>query len=142
MPSSDRVMWKLIKPEDVCVHYDLYKKMLLKAERHLDDRYTADDIIELVERGEMYLWAVWADGSLRAIVITILTDYPRNRVAEIFLVVGKHYESFKALYDIIYEWAKAHGCDSLEAECRKGWLLTDTQGLKDSGKVMMRQDIN
>ena len=50
------------------------------------DLYSTDDILDLINKGEMQCWAV-IDGIPIAAIVTQIIQYPRNCVFDVYLVV-------------------------------------------------------
>lgn len=88
---------------------------LARALRMQGDLYGLEDILEMVDSGDLQSFA---DGDTWA--ITSITDYPRRRVMDLLIVVGDLQRAL-SLGDRIVDFARAQGCTLLRADGREGW---------------------
>ena len=86
---------------------------------HVLDRmggvYTASDLIERVNRGDMQCFV---DGD--TIGITEVTQFPQRRVVDILCVVGDLLPAL-GIHDQIIEFAKQQKATLIRAQARPGW---------------------
>lgn len=93
-----------------------YLKKLARVLNRAGDLYTLEDILGLVEKGEMQSWAegdTWA--------LTRLAVYPRATVVEVLAVVGALNEA-RVLHDRILVFAANAGARVIQAYGRFGWM--------------------
>lgn len=91
-------------------------KALERAVKMQGDLFNFDDLMALIESGEMQSFAdndTWA--------ITSITEYPRRKVLDLLLVVGKLKPALE-LENRIIEFARSNGVTMMRASGRVGWL--------------------
>lgn len=103
-----------------------------------DGKYSASDIRTALICREMQLW-VYAGEKIEAVAVTQLQVFPKKRVCFFVIVAGRHARNWLSEEKLILNWAKAHGCNSIEAFARPGWtkLVKDYQPIH----VVLRKKI-
>jgi hypothetical protein len=74
-----------------------------------------EDVVALVAAGKLQFW----DGP-NSVVLTEVQQSPRKKILNVWLVAGKMAE-LRAMYPVIYAWAKAQGCQLVTHTGRPGW---------------------
>jgi hypothetical protein len=87
---------------------------------HAEGRYAAEDVLDALLKGQMQLWVATGNG-IEAILVTEIVDYPRQRRCNLFLSAGHALEACLDHLGEIEAWARARGCDAIEAGGRPGW---------------------
>lgn len=86
-------------------------------------RFSLDDIRGALALREMQLWlAIDMAYEIKGLAITEIRNYPRRKVCAVLILTGKDAREWFHHMDGIAAWAKAEGCQSLEAWARKGWV--------------------
>lgn len=90
-------------------------------------RYTPDAIKADIAARFKQLWIAHADGRVEAIAITSVLAYPLGKSVKVWLCTGTDRARWLDHVKTIEAWAKAQGCDRIEAVTRPGWekVLTD-----------------
>ena len=97
-----------------------------------DGKYRPNDVLARCRDGRAQLWVVWgADPSTSsgqahprvwAAIVTQVQRYPRRIEAEIWLVGGEDRRRWvPTALETLEIWARAQGCNSIEAAGRPGW---------------------
>lgn len=108
-------------------------------ERH-DRRYTVTSIMHALLMRDMQAWMVVKGQQDLACVITEIRRYPTgNKAGVIWGVAGQEMVDWVALDDVLADWARANGCQWLEADGRLGWERTmRKQGWKRTAVILER----
>ncbi len=77
--------------------------------------HTLNDVLEAIERGEM---VSFTEGDTWVVMQPM--DFPRKRVAQIFLVVGRGRELDK-VWQAVLCWAESNKVDEIWGWGRPGW---------------------
>lgn len=87
--------------------------------------HTFEDVAALVSAGHLTFWS-----APHSVCLTEVLQSPRKKVLNVWLVAGK-LDELKAMYPIIYQWAKeVQGCDLVTHTGRPGW---ERSFLKEEG---------
>ena len=94
-----------------------------------DGKYRPEDVAARCGDGRAQLWVAWggdpSTGSgprAHAAIVTQVHRFPRRTEAEIWLVGGAERKQWlAATLDALEAWARAQGCNSIEAAGRPGW---------------------
>ena len=107
---------------------------LLKALRGAGDCYTVGDIADGILRGNFQYWMRGESG-----IVTEVVSYPRKKVLNYFLVLGKLDECL-ALQPEIEAFAREHGCAGVTCAGRDGWLrVLPKHGWRSLWNVMVKE---
>ena len=87
--------------------------------------HTALDVMNRLLAGECDLW-VEGDGLL----VTKVEQWPQKRVMRFWIAAGK-LEDVLALEARVIESARAHGCDGMVIDGRKGWAKVLSDGWQE-----------
>lgn len=88
---------------------------------HAGGRYAAEDVLSALLKAQMQLWIAVGGDRIEAVLVTEIVDYPRQRRCNLFLGAGNALEACLAHLPAIEAWARAQGCDAIEAGGRPGW---------------------
>ena len=115
--------------------------LLDKGNEYFDGKFTNNDIRDMVLSGELQMWVVLYPDSdrVKSIISTMFVDYPARKVCCIFFAAGENPQDLARHEKYISKWAKEHGCKSMEALGRRGWIryLTDYK----HGRVVMIKEL-
>lgn len=92
-----------------------------RALSHAGGRYAPDDVLAALLRAQMQLWTAISENGIEAVLVTEIIDYPRRRRCNLFLSAGNALEACLEHLPAIEAWARAQGCDAIEASGRPGW---------------------
>lgn len=84
------------------------------------ERLTVDDLYQQLMERDCQLWLGWKDGIV-AVTVTSLVHYPRCLVCRLVIVTGTGYADWKRHLELLEDWARAQGCQLMEAIARPGW---------------------
>jgi hypothetical protein len=121
LPAAWPPLWRLLEP---AVRRSPDKPAAcVDTERWLLERLLAHDA---------QLWAVYADGTPLAAIVTEVQDSARQRRCLLWLIGGRQArdwaDSFLALVD---SWARSLGCSALWGSGRRGWArLVERRGFR------------
>jgi len=77
--------------------------------------YTADDILDACERGDMQLWCIG-----QSVLVTEVVAFPQARVVRSVAAAGRLRDILEIL-PVAESWAKDLGCRYAIAAGRRGW---------------------
>lgn len=113
-----------------------FQRQIEAALSHSGGTHTFEDVVERVEAGTLTYWP-----GMQSVMLTEIIDYPRQRYLHFFVAAGEMAE-LRAMYPIIMQWGKLHGCTKASLAGRKGWERTF---LADEGwaptLVIMERDL-
>lgn len=98
--------------------------------------HTVDDVLEMVERGELQLWQ--GDDS---IIVTQILTYPRLKELCFFLAAGRM-AGMKSMAPIILQWGRDQHCARAVFAGRPGWartFLTQEDGWRNPMQVFEKE---
>lgn len=103
---------------------------------------TLDNVYKAVLDGKMQLWVIFDEGIVVAACVTTILEFPSGKRAARTLLLGGEKPLLwgKILDDWLDEWAKLHGCHTLEAfvSTRMMEHLIKTRGYKHFYHVVGR----
>lgn len=95
-----------------------------------------DDVVRLVEEGDVQFWPGKA-----AAILTDIVDQPRKRILN-FWLAGGDIEELREMEKSICRWAKAVGCGGVTLHGRRGWdktFLTREAGYEPHWWVLAKE---
>ena len=95
--------------------------LISSALRYADRKYSSQDILLDLTKGDKQLWVVYTKTDIVGCVVTEILLYPQEKRLGIFIAAGRDFESWVHLRVDIYAWAKRYGCKTCEFYGRKGW---------------------
>lgn len=97
-----------------------FEKMLAEAEFYSEGELTADDLLDMGERGLMQFWIVGESPRIRAVLVTEMAVYPRMRALRIIALAGEGLNDWIQLEANLEIFARQQGCLRMEAFVRPG----------------------
>ncbi len=104
-----------------------------------DGNYDIYDVYKALVDGRMQLWTASAGGTVIAVMVSHIVDYPRKRVCALPWIGGQARARWWHFMPQVELWARAKGCVALEGWPRKGFtrFLTDWRTVY----TVMRKDL-
>lgn len=93
---------------------------IAKALARSSDRSGPEDFLADLLAGKKQLWIAASD-KVDAVIVTEVIQWPRRRALSIVLATGADAGRWVTLLPKLEEFAKAQGCDLIEAWARPGW---------------------
>ena len=100
--SSDS-LWEKVEP------------LVSSAMEYADGKMNAQDCYTGLKSGDFQLWLVPG-----GVWVTRIVEYPKSKRVEWIAAAGE-YQEWTDHLPLLFEWARAHGCDAAEIGGRKGW---------------------
>ena len=86
------------------------------------DRYTSDDILDLILHYDHALWVAFEGDKTLGVVVTSFLEYPRARYLNMLFCGGEDISRWKdPMLSLLRRWARDNGCDGIESTGRPGW---------------------
>lgn len=86
------------------------------------DRYTADDIFDLLMHYDHALWIAFDGDETVGAVVTSFLEYPRSRYLNMLFCGGEDIGKWKdPMLSLLRTWARDNGCSGIESTGRPGW---------------------
>lgn len=82
--------------------------------------HSPEDVLARIQGGQSQLWVVEKDMLIVGCAVTEVCSYPRSRTLQIWLLCGIDLEKWKPCIAQLETFAKAQGCDFIEATGRRG----------------------
>lgn len=141
MSLSDKATILPIQPEDVDHYLDFAIPCIQSALEHTDDETRLSDILSDIDNQAKQLWIIKDQGEYLAAIITeIYTTQSGFKIGEIFGAGGKNHEKWDHFVDVVGEWFKAQGCDTMQIIGRPGWKkLYEPRGFVHKYTVLRRK---
>ncbi len=95
--------------------------LLLEASSYADGKYDLEDVYNFIVHKDMQLWVMFNASGICGATVTQIIKYPRKKVLMLVFIAGEHADSWLNLIDGIKDFAKEHGCESIEGYGRPGW---------------------
>ena len=84
--------------------------------------FAHDDILQAALKQTMQVWVVVIDASIKAVIVTEILIHPKNKVLSIPYVAGGQMNQWlDKAWHLLKRYARAHNCNQITAEGRKGW---------------------
>lgn len=95
------------------------ERYIAKSKEH---RWNVDDLKAAVLDRDMQLWVIDESGEIETVVLTEITNYPRVRECNVFMISGKMTvrEDWRDVVEEVVEWAAENGCHYITSMARKG----------------------
>lgn len=103
---------------------------LEKAILHSDGKYKIEDIYTSLKERDMQLWVAFDNDGVCAICVTQLIKYPQKKVMYMLFIAGREAINWLHLTDDLAQFARDHGCESIEGYGRPGWEKILPEGFK------------
>jgi transposase len=94
--------------------------LLSQALEYSDGKYSLESIKQALINRDMQLW-LSIDGHIEACGVTQIVSYPCKKVCNFMFVAGRDMEKWLTFENDIKQWAREHGCQSIELYGRPGW---------------------
>jgi hypothetical protein len=102
-------------------HYAL--PYIKRALDHASGEVSPEDLQRGCESRDMQLWLVASGNRVVGAVTTEIVVYPRRKHCRVITLAGSGFADWIELCDnVLAQFAKAQGCDALEAHVRKGFV--------------------
>ena len=112
----------LIPPKEVHLLWNEVAPIIDKGLRGPDGT-VAEDFLEPLKKGSNILWIIVDGFDIESVVVGQFVDYPRKKALSIEVWATKSGHKFDEVYPLIEsikKFAKANGCEYIEATVRKG----------------------
>lgn len=104
-----------VQSEDIDRVWEKVAPLVDRAMEYADGKMETSDIYKGLKDKKMQLWIV--DGG---IWVTQIVNYPKSRRMEWMAAAGE-YKNWHENFPLLFDWARAQGCDAVEIGGRKGW---------------------
>lgn len=110
----------LVRPEDVNTYWNQIQQLVEDACQYNGGRYSSQDCLEELLEGKKQLWLIF-DGSIKAIVITVIIPFPQKKCCMIDICTGSGLSGWLELLVIIEQWAIENSCQHMFFVARPGF---------------------
>ena len=104
-----------IQSEDIDQVWEKIEPMVASAMEYADGKMDAEDVYTELKLKNLQLWLVPG-----GIWVTRIVKYHRSKRLEWIAAAGEYQEWTEHL-PLLFDWARAHGCDAAEIGGRPGW---------------------
>lgn len=111
----------LLRPDSVAIHAADIMPHFQKIADGSAGKWWPEDILQAVARGQIQCWVIMESEALFAVFLTRISFFPRRSVLECLACSGRGWKRWKHLLRDLEEWAKAQGCDGVEAIAVPKW---------------------
>lgn len=111
-------------------------EMLAKGVQSMGGRLTVADVIHLLQKGHMQLWAA-REESLKAVLLTEVVQYPVMKVLRCFGLSGSGLSELAAHLPTIKAFGIENGCRELDAIETRAGLELAVPGFKRTGVCLV-----
>lgn len=95
--------------------------LLAPAVLYSDGKYEVEDVYKSLTERDMQLWVAFKNKGLCATCVTQIINYPRKKVMFLLFIAGIQSINWLHLADDLAQFAREHGCQSVEGYGRPGW---------------------
>lgn len=115
-----------------------YRQQIEDALVYSGRSHTYADVAAMVGAGSAQAWF-----GPRSVIITEIVIEPQHKTLHFFLA-GGHGGELEAMYPLIEEWGREHGCQHATLVGRKGWERTflKRQGWENHGLVVLDKSLD
>lgn len=104
-----------VQPDEIDLYWDKVRPFIDRAMEYADGKMLSEDVYKSLKARDMQLWLVPG-----GIWVTQIIQYPRSKRVE-FVAAAGEWEDWLEHVEIVYDWARFHGCDAVEIVGRPGW---------------------
>lgn len=122
-------------PEEIDRIWSLVEDLIQSACDRAGGFADAEHIRQILKNARMQLWVVWdvENQKVLCVCVTELREYPKYRICDIKITVGRGMKTWFHFIDHIMEWAKKQGCKKMEVFARPGWKkILESRGFKQT----------
>ena len=121
-PANMRADFIPIRPEQIDAVWSAAAPLIRLAQKRIARNIGMADIYEDLTHGNMCLWLVRQEDTLKAVILTEIAQHPRRRVLRILMIGGSGMSGWlQQGIDAMAKAAKLAGCSAIEADGRLGW---------------------
>lgn len=116
------VAWPVL-PDLVPEIWTGIEPLIASALEYAQGENTTADVRARVIRGAAQLWLmIEPEGPVRGVMVSEIITYPRQRVANAWLLAGERMETWlQVAADHLEAWARQQGCAAIVGDGRRGW---------------------
>lgn len=117
----------------------------LKGAMRYHPAMTVDDLLVLLERNMLAMFAAIVDDELAGCFIVNIEEFPQRRVCNIIVVAGKNGKTRGWIFEMLEEvekWAASRGCDLVAGIGRKGWMVATEAGFRTENRAILVKEID
>ena len=111
-----------VVPNDVWQIWRQVRLLLEARPESWSSYYTIQALFRAVQNGEIQLWAVRAGGALELVVFTEIRDFPKLRVLDVLLCIGRHLAPSVEFMEDVERYARRRGAKKVVGMGREGFL--------------------
>lgn len=112
---------KIICGEAIDMISDLILDKINRAVEYSDEKYSNNDIVNMVKSREATLFYVIENGEIIACLVAKINTYPKSKRCCLFMISGDRIDEWISYLSEIKTWAISQGCDAFELLGRVGW---------------------
>ena len=132
---------RLLEPTEVLQQWEDIRPLIHRVNEKSYGLYTTEDILYELLEANFQLWTITKGAKLRAVFITVVTDYPQKRVCDVMWLAGEGiHEWLNEALAALESWARTLGCDLLRPTGRKAWGRLG--GFKKEEEVFLKEPID
>ena len=111
----------VLSADIVSSNWHIFRPLLEPLEHQDPLLFLPEDVLPLMRRGVLQLWAGNDEFKIFAVMLTTVIAYPRWKVCSILWVSGQKVLKMMPLLESIEDWALQQGCDAMNVSGRRGW---------------------
>jgi hypothetical protein len=109
-------------PVELIQHWTWIEPLIDSALPCASKRFLPIDVLAFCIQNLAQGWFVREDDTIRAVIITKVEIYPRQRCLNIFVLAGQRMvDWYHDAETVLIDYAKRQGCTQLECQGRRGW---------------------
>jgi hypothetical protein len=107
--------------DDVLSVWDRIAPLLEKAIHYSDGKYNLEKIKEGVLARILQVWVAERTNTITTCMVTEIKNYPTDTRLTVVFYAGESVKEYMHFKEVLYQWAREHGCSSVELYGRPGW---------------------
>lgn len=109
----------ILRPDQVSLRWDDIAALLRLVEPYTHGEMDADDVLEAVDRGEMFIAALMDnDGTMLFVAACELMHFPKFRALHVTMIAGRDMKSHLEHQKVLEDAARKLGATRIQALCR------------------------
>lgn len=122
-----------IRSDNVEYVWPKIREFVTEALTHSRGEVNTDDVFTCLLNQLMQLWIAYDDDNeIKACLVTQIITYPRRKFLRVVVLSGEGMEDWEHGWVFVETWARAMGCDGVEAFARRGFVRrAKAQGFRE-----------
>jgi hypothetical protein len=110
-----------VQSSDIDFVWDKVVPLIERAIYYSYGKWESEDVYHAIKNKDMQLWLILDGINIKACIVTQILVYPKDKILMIVFASGSECHEWVYTINEFREYAKEHGCSSVEFYGRDGW---------------------